>query len=57
MGRVVFGAWDGKGGAVESLYRLLGDERLNHRCEVVGGVMEEECGGVLREFYPALRGG
>ncbi|RIK72326.1 MAG: tRNA-specific adenosine deaminase, partial [Planctomycetota bacterium] len=39
--RVVFGALDPKAGAVTSLYRLLEDQRLNHRCEVVAGVLAE----------------
>ncbi|WP_350213591.1 tRNA adenosine(34) deaminase TadA [Botrimarina sp.] len=54
--RVVYGARDPKAGAVESLYSLLSDTRLNHRCQVLGGVLEEECGGVLREFFRSRRG-
>ncbi|MEN0110435.1 MAG: tRNA adenosine(34) deaminase TadA [Planctomycetota bacterium] len=53
--RVVYGASDPKAGAVESLYTLLGDPRLNHRCEVQGGVLAEECGAVLTEFFRARR--
>lgn len=53
--RVVFGATDPKAGAVESLYRLLDDPRLNHRCEVLGGMMARECGGLLTEFFAAKR--
>ncbi len=53
--RVVFGASDAKGGAVHSLYELLTDRRMNHRCEVQGGVMAEECGYLLTEFFAAKR--
>lgn len=53
--RVVFGALDPKAGAVVSLYRLLEDPRLNHRCEIVPGVLAEECGAVLTEFFQAKR--
>jgi|SRR5659263_31683 len=55
--RVVFGAWDPKAGAAGSIRDVLRDARLNHRVEVVGGVMEEECGAVLREFFEPRRGG
>lgn len=54
--RVVFGAFDPKGGAVRSLYQVLEDKRLNHRCEILGGVMAEECGSVLTEFFRGRRG-
>lgn len=53
--RVVFGALDPKGGAVRSLYRLLEDARLNHRVEVVEGVLSEPCGLVLSEFFREKR--
>jgi tRNA(adenine34) deaminase len=53
--RVVFGAADPKAGAVRSLYTLLEDSRLNHRCEVVEGVLAERCGGVLSEFFQRRR--
>ena len=55
VGRVVFGAMDPKAGAQGSLYELLTDARLNHRCEVVSGVMAEESGALLRAFFRALR--
>jgi tRNA(adenine34) deaminase len=48
---VVFGAPDPKAGFAGSLGNLLQDPRLNHRAEVVGGVLEEECGALLREFF------
>jgi tRNA(adenine34) deaminase len=53
--RVVWGAPDPKAGAVESLYRLFEDARLNHRVEHVGRVLADECGGVLTEFFRGKR--
>lgn len=53
--RVVYGADDPKGGAVRSLYRLLEDARLNHRCEIRGGVLADRCGAVLSEFFRRQR--
>jgi tRNA(adenine34) deaminase len=53
--RVVYGATDPKAGAVKSLYRLLDDPRLNHRAQAVGGVMAEECGGLLTRFFQQRR--
>jgi tRNA(adenine34) deaminase len=54
--RVVFGAWDPKAGMAGSVGDVLRHPRLNHRPEVAGGVMEDECGAVLREFFEARRG-
>ncbi len=48
---VVFGAWDPKAGAVESLFRICDDERLNHRLGIRGGVLEEECRELLQGFF------
>jgi tRNA(adenine34) deaminase len=53
--RVVYGADDPKAGAVRSLFTLLEDPRLNHRCEVVGGVRAAECAAALTEFFERLR--
>ena len=53
--RVVYGAIDPKAGAVESLYQLLTDDRLNHRSAVTSGVLAGECGDLLREFFRARR--
>lgn len=53
--RVVLGAWDPKAGAAGSLYDLLRDRRLNHRAEVVAGVLGDECSAVLRDFFDAHR--
>jgi len=51
IGRVVYGARDAKTGAIESLYQLLSDTRLNHQPEVSGGVMDKECSTILRDFF------
>lgn len=53
--RVVYGAADPKAGAVDSLYQILTDDRLNHRVEVSGGVLAAECGQVLTDFFRARR--
>ncbi len=53
--RVVYGARDPKAGAVDSLYQVLADARLNHRPEVVGGVLAEECGQILSDFFKGRR--
>lgn len=53
--RVVYGATDPKAGAVESLYQLLNDARLNHASQVTHGVLADECGEVLRRFFRARR--
>ena len=53
--RLVLGAWDPKAGACGSVHDLVRDRRLNHRVEVVGGVLEDACAAVLREFFAARR--
>jgi tRNA(adenine34) deaminase len=53
--RLVFGAWDPKAGAVSSVYDVIANPRLNHRLEWTGGVLETECGTILREFFKARR--
>ena len=53
--RLVYGATDPKAGAVESLYRLLDDDRLNHRVPSTGGVLADECGALLSEFFRKRR--
>lgn len=53
--RVVYGASDPKAGAVNSMHQLLTDSRLNHRCEVTGGILAEPCGRILTEFFQAQR--
>lgn len=53
--RLIFGAYDPKAGAAGSLMDLVRDERLNHRLWVLGGVMENECSGVLKRFFAERR--
>lgn len=53
--RVVFGAWNEDYGAAGSAWDLLRDRRLSHRPEVVGGVLAEECGSIVREFFARRR--
>jgi tRNA(adenine34) deaminase len=52
---LVYGATDPKAGAVHSLYRLLDDPRLNHRTQVVSGVLGEPCGQILTQFFQKQR--
>ncbi|MCU1516044.1 MAG: cytidine deaminase [Pseudarthrobacter sp.] len=53
--RVVFGAWDEKAGAAGSVFDVLRERRLNHWVEVYGGVREEECGALLKDFFASHR--
>ena len=53
VSRLVFGAWEPKTGAVGSLWDVVRDRRLNHRPEVYGGVLEEECAALVRGFFRA----
>ncbi len=52
---VVYGAADPKAGAVQSLFHLLGDERLNHQSDVIAGVLAEPCGALLTRFFQQQR--
>jgi len=52
---VVYGAADPKAGAVRTLFRLLDDPRLNHRCLIVSGVLAEPCGQILTRFFQQQR--
>lgn len=52
---VVYGATDPKAGAASSLFHLLSDPRLNHRCQVVGGIRAEPCGEILTRFFQSQR--
>jgi tRNA(adenine34) deaminase len=52
---VVYGAVDPKAGAVQTLYRLLDDPRLNHCCQAVAGVLAERCGQILSRFFQQQR--
>lgn len=53
--RVVFGAWDPKAGACGSLLNIPEERRLNHRIEVIGGILEEESRELLQRFFQSLR--
>ena len=55
VGRVVFGAYDERYGMAGSVYDLLRSPKLNHRPEVIGGLMAEECGDLLRRFFQSRR--
>ena len=55
VGRVIYAADDPKAGAARSLYRLLDDRRLNHRCDVIAGVHAEEASRMLKDFFRARR--
>jgi len=55
MARVVYGAVDPKSGAAGSVFNLLESSTLNHRAQVIRGVLAEECGEMLRKFFAARR--
>jgi tRNA(adenine34) deaminase len=55
IARLVFGAWDPKAGACGSLFDIPADRRLNHRVEVMGGILETESQTLLREFFRLKR--
>lgn len=55
LARVVFGASDPKTGACGSVVNLFEQEKLNHHTELVGGVMAQECGNLLKEFFASRR--
>lgn len=55
LGKLVFGAYDHKAGAIESVIHLNNDRRFNHRFDAVGGVLESECASLLSEFFKAKR--
>jgi tRNA(adenine34) deaminase len=57
ISRVVFGAWDPKAGACGSVFDFTNEPRLNHRVEIVGGLLEEESQGLLQQFFRQLRAG
>src|SRR5271156_1814892 len=52
---VVYGALDPKAGACDTLYRITADPRLNHRAQVIGGVLADRCAGVLSAFFAEKR--
>jgi tRNA(adenine34) deaminase len=56
VARLVYGASDPKAGAVRTLYEIADDPRLNHRAIVEGGLMADDSGALLKEFFAARRG-
>jgi tRNA(adenine34) deaminase len=52
---LVYGAEDPKAGACQTLYRITSDARLNHRAQVVAGVLSDRCAGVLSDFFMKKR--
>lgn len=55
LGKLVFGAYDLKAGAISSVIHLNNDRRFNHRFDAEGGVLESECASLLSEFFKAKR--
>ena len=55
ISRLIFGARDAKGGAVESLYHMINDPRLNHHVQVTEGIQAERCQEILQSFFHARR--
>ena len=53
--RVVYGADDPKGGAVQTCFEVLSHPKLNHHVDVTPGILAEECGGILQKFFTARR--
>jgi tRNA(adenine34) deaminase len=54
--RLVYGAVDPKAGAIESVFRILDERRLNHRVQASGGILAEACGSILSQFFQTMRG-
>ncbi len=54
--RLVYGPQDPRAGAAYSLYNIVQDPRLNHECEITAGLMEEECAGLVQDFFRRRRG-
>lgn len=55
LGRLIYGTTDPKAGACHTLYRIPTDNRLNHKVEVIGGVMADECAKLLKDFFRRRR--
>lgn len=53
--RVVFGAYDPKAGCAGTLMNLLEDNQFNHKVETIGGVLEKQCGALLKDFFKQIR--
>jgi tRNA(adenine34) deaminase len=57
ISRVVFGAWDPKAGACGSVFDFTNEPRLNHRVEILGGLLEQESQALIQQFFRQLRTG
>ena len=55
LDRLIYGAADPKAGAVETLYRICSDDRLNHRVEITSGVLADECSRLMSDFFRRQR--
>lgn len=55
VARLVFGAADERFGAVRTLFRICDDDRLNHRLDITGGILEENCRRLMQDFFKARR--
>lgn len=55
VARLVFGAWDPRQGAAGSVFNLVNAREMNHRVDSFGGVLADECGGILRQFFAGRR--
>lgn len=55
LARLVYGASDPKAGAVRTLYKICDDPRLNHRVEITGGILADECAKLLQDFFKGRR--
>jgi tRNA(adenine34) deaminase len=55
VARLVFGAWDSRFGAAGSVFNLVNAPQFNHRVDAFGGVLADECGALLREFFARRR--
>ncbi|MDP9151433.1 MAG: hypothetical protein M3O36_16045, partial [Myxococcota bacterium] len=55
ISRLVYGCLNPNAGAVRTLFSIVADPRLNHRVEAIGGVLGQECAGLLRDFFGRMR--
>ncbi len=55
IGKLVFGAYDPKAGCAGTIYNILNDKRFNHRVEVFGGICEEKCKALMKQFFQKRR--
>ncbi len=55
IGQLIYGASDPKTGSAGSLYNIVHDKRLNHQCNIIGGVLENECAELIKQFFAEIR--